>query len=53
MVPDPAFCCYGMEYFCFDRDGLWTSSDGQLVELPKTELEKMDLPKQLTWQMAA
>ncbi len=23
MVPDPALCCYGLEYFCFEGDGLW------------------------------
>ncbi len=24
MVPDPDYCCYGLEYFCFEGDGLWT-----------------------------
>ena len=27
MVPDPAYCSYGLEYFCFEGDGLWTSPD--------------------------
>jgi protoporphyrinogen oxidase len=45
MVPDPAFCCYGLEYFCFEGDGLWTSSDGALIELAKTELEKIGLAR--------
>jgi len=24
MVPDPTMTCYGLEYFCFEGDGLWT-----------------------------
>ncbi len=38
MVPDPAFCCYGLEYFCFEGDGVWTSSDAGLIELAKREV---------------
>src|SRR5262249_26272284 len=45
MVPDPTLCCYGLEYFCFEGDGLWTSSDLELLELAKTELEKIGLAK--------
>ena len=33
MVPDPTMTCYGLEYFCFEGDGLWTSSDADLIEL--------------------
>jgi protoporphyrinogen oxidase len=43
MVPDPAYCCYGMEYFCFEGDGLWTSTDVELIDLAKRELEKIGL----------
>ncbi len=43
MVPDPTKCCYGLEYFCFEGDGLWTSSDADLVELAKKELEQIGL----------
>jgi protoporphyrinogen oxidase len=43
MVPDPQMCCYGLEYFCFEGDGLWTSADADLVELAKRELEKIGL----------
>ena len=25
MVPDPDKACYGLEYFCFEHDGLWDS----------------------------
>jgi protoporphyrinogen oxidase len=43
MVPDPAMCCYGLEYFCFEGDGLWTASDESLVALAKKELEQIGL----------
>ncbi|HEX8637902.1 MAG TPA: NAD(P)/FAD-dependent oxidoreductase, partial [Pyrinomonadaceae bacterium] len=45
MVPDPNCCCYGLEYFCFKDDGLWSSSDEQLIELAKSEIEKIGLAK--------
>ncbi len=41
MVPDPSLCCYGMEYFCFEGDGLWTISDGDLLALAKAELTRL------------
>jgi len=43
MVPDPAMTCYGLEYFCFEGDGLWTSSDHELIERGKVELAKIGL----------
>jgi protoporphyrinogen oxidase len=43
MVPDASYCCYGLEYFCFEGDGLWASSDEQLLELAKSELKKIGL----------
>jgi protoporphyrinogen oxidase len=43
MVPDPSMCCYGLEYFCFEGDGVWTAKDEDLVELGKRELEKIGL----------
>lgn len=43
MVPDPEMACYGLEYFCFEGDGLWTSSDETLIELGKKEIEKIGL----------
>jgi protoporphyrinogen oxidase len=45
MVPDPSLCCYGLEYFCFEGDGLWNSSDTELIELAKREVEKIGLAK--------
>lgn len=46
MVPDPSLCCYGLEYFCFEGDGLWTAPDADLIQLAKVELEKIGLAKQ-------
>ena len=43
MVPDPDFCCYGLEYFCFAGDGLWTMTDEDLIALGATELEQVGL----------
>ena len=45
MVPDPSLCCYGLEYFCFEGDGLWNSPDEELIRLAKTELEKIGLAR--------
>jgi protoporphyrinogen oxidase len=43
MVPDPACTCVGLEYFCFEGDGLWTSSDDELVERATNELAQIGL----------
>jgi protoporphyrinogen oxidase len=43
MVPDPALCCYGMEYFCFEGDGLWDSADADLVAQATAELASLGL----------
>jgi protoporphyrinogen oxidase len=46
MVPDPELACYGLEYFCFEGDGLWDSSDADLIELAKKELIQIGLAKE-------
>jgi protoporphyrinogen oxidase len=38
MVPDPDLACVGLEYFCFEGDGLWASPDDVLVDLAKKEM---------------
>ncbi len=50
MVPDEDMACVGLEYFCFEGDGLWSSSDEELVELAKHEMEVLGLcdPNQVT-----
>ena len=45
MVPDPALGCYGLEYFCFAGDGLWSMSDDVLVDLARRELQSIGLAK--------
>lgn len=45
MVPDPSLACYGLEYFCFEGDGLWIQSDKSLMELARAELEHLGLVK--------
>ncbi len=43
MVPDENVACVGLEYFCFEGDGLWSSSDEDLVELAKKEMAILGL----------
>ncbi|MGE5645943.1 MAG: NAD(P)/FAD-dependent oxidoreductase [Acidobacteriota bacterium] len=43
MVPDPETTCLGLEYFCFEGDGLWSMPDRELVELGKRELAALGL----------
>ena len=43
MTPDPALNCYGLEYFCFEGDGLWSATDEELVALGTEELVKLGL----------
>jgi protoporphyrinogen oxidase len=45
MVPDPQIACVGLEYFCFEGDGLWSSSDEDLIALATREMETMNLVK--------
>ena len=45
MVPDANTTCLGLEYFCFEGDGLWTMPDGELIELGKQELRKLGLAR--------
>jgi protoporphyrinogen oxidase len=43
MVPDQNRTCLGLEYFCFEGDGLWSMSDKDLIELGKSELASLEL----------
>ena len=45
MVPDPDTACVGLEYFVFEGDEMWTSSDDDLVALATHELEQLGLAK--------
>ncbi len=43
MVPDQSKTCLGLEYFCFEGDGLWTMDDAALVELARKELAQLGI----------
>jgi protoporphyrinogen oxidase len=43
MVPDQSKTCLGLEYFCFEGDGLWTTRDPDLIELAKEEMERLGI----------
>lgn len=43
MIPNETQSCLGLEYFCFEGDGLWESSDADLIALAKKELAVIGL----------
>lgn len=43
MVPDEDVACVGLEYFCFEGDGLWSMSDDDLVALATKEMDILGL----------
>lgn len=43
MVPDKGNSCLGLEYFCFEGDGLWNMSDAELVALGRKEVAQLGL----------
>ena len=45
MVPCDGRRCLGMEYFCFEGDGLWSSTDAALVEKASRELVRLGLAR--------
>jgi protoporphyrinogen oxidase len=46
MVADPEKTCLGLEYFCFEGDGLWTMSDEELIRLATSELVLLELVRE-------
>jgi protoporphyrinogen oxidase len=42
MVPE-GMSCLGLEYFCFEGDDLWASSDDDLIALAKHEIARIGL----------
>ena len=42
MVPD-GMTCLGLEYFCFEGDGLWGAPDDELIALAKREIAQIGL----------
>ncbi|HEX9363641.1 MAG TPA: NAD(P)/FAD-dependent oxidoreductase [Candidatus Dormibacteraeota bacterium] len=43
MVPDQGKTCLGLEYFCFEGDGMWTMRDEELIALAKQELGQLGI----------
>ncbi len=43
MIADGVSTCLGLEYFCFEGDGVWSSPDSELIELAKNEIAKIGL----------
>jgi len=43
MVPDENKACVGLEYFCFEGDGLWTAADRDLIDLGRREMALIGL----------
>jgi protoporphyrinogen oxidase len=43
MVPDENKTCLGLEYFCFEGDGLWNMADEDLVKLGTKEIGMLGL----------
>jgi protoporphyrinogen oxidase len=42
MVPE-GMSCLGLEYFCFEGDGLWNAPDADLIALAKNEVAQIGL----------
>ena len=42
MAPE-GYACLGLEYFCFEGDGLWTSPDAELIALARREIDQIGL----------
>ncbi len=43
LVPDPEKTSLGLEYFCFEGDEIWTSSDADLIALGRHEVHAIGL----------
>ena len=43
MVPDPSIACVGLEYFCFEGDGLWSATDDDLIAIATHEMATLGL----------
>jgi protoporphyrinogen oxidase len=43
MIADGVSTCLGLEYFCFENDGLWSAPDDGLIALAKREIAQIGL----------
>jgi protoporphyrinogen oxidase len=45
MVPEEGMCSYGMEYFCFKGDNIWSASDAELIQMATGEIVQLGLAR--------
>ena len=45
LIPEDGMTCLGLEYFCFEGDGLWSAADEDLIALAKREIDHIGLIK--------
>lgn len=43
MVADPSTVWIGLEYFCNEGDGLWSRTDGELIDLAREEMDRIGI----------
>ncbi len=43
LVPQEDMTCLGLEYFCFEGDGLWSAPDCELIDLARREIGQIGL----------
>jgi protoporphyrinogen oxidase len=43
LIPDPTSTCLGLEYFCFEGDGVWAAADEDLITLARKEIDQIGL----------
>ncbi|HWF48777.1 MAG TPA: NAD(P)/FAD-dependent oxidoreductase [Bryobacteraceae bacterium] len=41
MIADPNTTWIGLEYFCFDTDEIWNKTDAEMIDLAKSEMERI------------
>jgi len=46
LIPEEGMGCLGLEYFCFEGDGLWTMPDEELIALAKKEIAQIGLVRE-------
>ena len=43
MIPELEKNCYGMEYFCFEGDNIWSITDKEIIQMASRELVELGL----------
>jgi protoporphyrinogen oxidase len=45
LLPNEDCSCYGLEYFCFEKDEIWNWPDERLIEMARTEMARIGLAR--------